>query len=233
MRSAAKPFQALPLARDGELLDDRDLAIAWASHLADAGSSRRSGAPCQIAGTEDDLECGPDQGSKLKHNCSGKHAGMLALCTRRAGLPGYRRAEHPSSSDAGRDRRAAGTGDFPTAVDGCGVVTFALSLDPIALAFARLDERIVAAMRAYPELIRGPALWTRISCRRYRGGPPREAPRGSSAQRLPRAWCGAESRGRHAPCATAGGRVVSRPGRAGVRTRSGHEQPGRGCRGGN
>ena len=47
---------------------------------------------------EDDLECGPDGSppSRLKHNCSGKHAGMLAVC-RAQGWPlrGYRLPEHP------------------------------------------------------------------------------------------------------------------------------------------
>src|SRR3954466_5801533 len=81
MRSSAKPIQALPLARAREDLDDRDLAIASASHLADddqlaAVEALLAKAPA----TEDDLECGPFEGSKLKHNCSGKHAGMLALC---------------------------------------------------------------------------------------------------------------------------------------------------------
>jgi len=69
MRSSAKPIQALPLARARDDLDDRDLAIASASHLADeqqldAVRALLAKAPA----TEDDLECGPFQGSKLKHN---------------------------------------------------------------------------------------------------------------------------------------------------------------------
>ncbi len=97
MRSAAKPIQALPLARAREDLDDRDLAIASASHLADdhqlvAVTALLAKAPA----TEDDLECGAFDGSKLRHNCSGKHAGMLALC-RAQGWPieGYRLPDHP------------------------------------------------------------------------------------------------------------------------------------------
>jgi L-asparaginase II len=50
----------------------------------------------------------------------------------------------------------AGTSEIPTAVDGCGVITFALPLERMAAAFTHLDERIAAAMRSYPELIRGP-----------------------------------------------------------------------------
>ena len=81
MRSSAKPIQALPLARARGDLDSRDLAIASASHLADeAQLAAVQALLAKAPATEDDLECGPFEGSKLKHNCSGKHAGMLALC---------------------------------------------------------------------------------------------------------------------------------------------------------
>jgi L-asparaginase II len=159
MRSAAKPIQARPLARARRDLDDRDLAIASASHLADeqqlaAVKALLAKAPA----TEDDLECGPFEGSKLKHNCSGKHAGMLALChTNGWPFEGYRLAEHPcQQAMLAEVGAAAGTDEIPTAVDGCGVVTFALSLERMAVAFTRVDEQIASAMRAHPELIRGP-----------------------------------------------------------------------------
>jgi L-asparaginase II len=159
MRSAAKPIQALPLARAREDLEGRDLAIASASHLADeeqlaAVKALLAKAPA----TEDDLECGPFQGSKLKHNCSGKHAGMLALCHAQ-GWPyeGYRLAEHPCQQTMLAEvARLTETQEMQTAVDGCGVVTFALSLERMAHAFTGIDEGVAAAMRAYPELIRGP-----------------------------------------------------------------------------
>src|ERR687892_2832930 len=97
MRSAAKPFQALPLARACVDLTEEELAIACASHGA---------APEQVAAveallarsgsSEDDLECGPENGSRLRHNCSGKHAGMLALCRANGWrTEGYRLSEHP------------------------------------------------------------------------------------------------------------------------------------------
>jgi L-asparaginase II len=159
MRSAAKPIQAQPLARAREDLDDRDLAIASASHLADeAQLAAVQALLAKAPATEDDLECGPFQGSRLKHNCSGKHAGMLALC-HAEGWPyeGYRLAEHPcQQAMLAEVAELAGTSDIPTAVDGCGVITFALPLERIAAAFTRIDERIAAAMRSYPELIRGP-----------------------------------------------------------------------------
>jgi L-asparaginase len=159
MRSAAKPMQAGPLTRERDDVDERDLAIASASHLADESQLAAVQALLDKApATEDDLECGPFEGSKLKHNCSGKHAGMLALC-RAKGWPleGYRLADHPCQQ-AMLDEVAelAGSDPVATAIDGCGVTTFALPLQAMATAFTRIDERVTVAMRAYPELIRGP-----------------------------------------------------------------------------
>jgi L-asparaginase len=158
LRSAAKPIQAQPLARAREDLDQRDLAIASASHLADeAQVAAVEALLAKAPATEDDLECGPFQGSKLKHNCSGKHAGMLALC-HASDWPyeGYRLEKHPcQQAMLAEVAELAETDEIPTAVDGCGVVTFALPLERMAAAFARVDERIATAMRAHPELIRG------------------------------------------------------------------------------
>jgi L-asparaginase II len=159
MRSAAKPIQAMPLARAREDLDGRDLAIASASHLADDAQLEAVGALLAKApASEDDLECGPFEGSRLKHNCSGKHAGMLALCHAN-GWPyeGYRLADHPCQQAMRAELETlAGTDEIETAVDGCGVVTFALPLTRIAAAFGGVDLRVADAMRAHPELIRGP-----------------------------------------------------------------------------
>jgi L-asparaginase II len=166
MRSAAKPIQALPLARERDDLDERDLAIASASHLADEAQLAAVQALFDKApATEDDLECGPEGNPprRINHNCSGKHAGMLALC-RAQGWPleGYRLAEHPCQRAMLAEVTAvAATKEIATAVDGCGVESFALPLEAMALAFSRLEGidgggRVAAAMRAHPELIRGP-----------------------------------------------------------------------------
>jgi L-asparaginase II len=159
MRSAAKPIQALPLARAREDLDDRDLAIASASHLANVQQLEAVRALLAKApATEGDLECGPFEGSKLKHNCSGKHAGMLALCHAN-GWPqeGYSLPDHPcQQAMLAEVARLTGTDEIQTAIDGCGVVTFALPLRNMAVAFRGLDGRVADGMRAHPELIRGP-----------------------------------------------------------------------------
>ena len=98
LRSSAKPLQALPLARTREDLPADELAIACASHLA----RPEQVAPVnrmldRVGATEDDLECGAvgDPPSRLNHNCSGKHAGMVAVCRDR-GWPqqGYRLPQH-------------------------------------------------------------------------------------------------------------------------------------------
>ena len=165
MRSSAKPLQALPLARARDDLDDRDLAIASASHRADAEQLEAVRTLLAKAdATEDDLECGTEDGSRLRHNCSGKHAGMLALCRAHGWTSrGYRLAGHPVQEGCLAEVAAAAevdTADIPTAVDGCGVVTFGLSLERMAHAFSRLESidaggRVAAAMREHPELIRG------------------------------------------------------------------------------
>lgn len=168
MRSAAKPLQALPVARARPDLDDRELAIASASHLADpqqigAVRSLLAKAPAK----EDELECGAegDPPSPIRHNCSGKHAGFLAL-SRAKGWDsrGYRLLDHPvQRAMLGEVAAAAGVREeeIPTAVDGCGVVNFALPLERMAYAYSRFEQldagpRVAAAMRAHPELIRGP-----------------------------------------------------------------------------
>jgi L-asparaginase II len=167
MRSSAKPLQALPLARACEDVGGEELAIASASHLADPDQLRAVERLLSRAGArEDDLECGPagEPPAKLKHNCSGKHAGMLALC-RAHDWPfaGYRLAGHPVQERMLDELGAAAElprDGIPTGVDGCGVVTFALPLARMALAFTRLQsidggDRVAGAMRAHPELIRG------------------------------------------------------------------------------
>jgi L-asparaginase II len=168
MRSAAKPIQALPLSRARPELDEEGLAIASASHQAlpeqlAAARLLLASAPAD----EDELECGPagDPPERIKHNCSGKHAGMLALCRAHGWESlGYRLADHPCQRAMVTEvARAADVAEdeLATAVDGCGVVTFALPLERMALAFARLErldggDRVAAAMRAHPGLIRGP-----------------------------------------------------------------------------
>jgi L-asparaginase II len=181
MRSAAKPIQALPLARAVPELTEEEIAIASASHLArpeqlDAVRSLLARAP---AG-EDELECGVDGDppERIKHNCSGKHAGMLALCRAHGwDSRGYRLDDHPCQRAMRTELASASDVDedvLASATDGCGVVTFALPLERMALAFARLEQldagdRVAAAMRAHPALIRGPQSPDTVLMRAHEG----------------------------------------------------------------
>jgi L-asparaginase II len=168
MRSAAKPIQALLLVRAYEDLAEEDIAIACASHHARAEQVAAVRELLARAGaTEDDLECGAVDGSRVNHNCSGKHAGFLCVCAAQ-GLPfqDYRlRNHHVQIQALAALDEAAGLGgeQIPMAVDGCGVPTFGLSLERMAASFGRLvrhelegAERITAAMKAHPALVEGP-----------------------------------------------------------------------------
>ena len=164
-RSSAKPIQALPLVRGRADLEDAEIAIACASHLARPDQLEPVRTLLAKAGaTEEDLECGQEP-TRLAHNCSGKHAGMLLLCHLHGWeTTGYRLPDHPCQQAMLQEvARAAEVepASLPTGTDGCGVVTFALPLARMAHAFARLPhldggERTVAAMRTHPQLIRGP-----------------------------------------------------------------------------
>jgi L-asparaginase len=166
VRSAAKPLQALPLVPYG--LPAEELAIACASHEARPDQLVAVRALLERAGVStDDLECGAEHGSRLRHNCSGKHAGFLFLCRERGWeTEGYRLPEHPLQQEllalvAETVGRPAG--EIATATDGCGVPTFALSLVEMARMFAEFAggspsgmKTAVAAMTAHPDLVGGP-----------------------------------------------------------------------------
>jgi L-asparaginase II len=169
LRSSSKPLQALPLVRARDDLPDDELAVACASH---------HDTPEQVAAvrallvraeaTEEDLELGSQEGrppERIHNNCSGNHAGMLALCRAR-GWPtqGYRLPGHPvqmACREVHAEAAEVEAAALVTATDGCGIVTFALTLERMAHAFSRLaslpgGERVAAAMRARPDLVGGP-----------------------------------------------------------------------------
>jgi L-asparaginase II len=155
LRSSLKPIQAVPLAEAYADLGDDELAIACASHRAEPAqleAARKLLARAEA--TVDDLENGLQEGrpeGKLGHNCSGKHAGMLAAC-RANGWPlhPYRDPEHPLQR-----RIAQLVGPAEMATDGCGVPTFAMQLTCMGALFLTTPERIADAMRARPELVGG------------------------------------------------------------------------------
>src|SRR5436190_16261190 len=159
LRSSAKPIQALQLVRARPDLDNRLLAIACASHRAEPAQIEAVRDLLAAGGvSEDDLEVGLQEGrppEPIYHNCSGKHAGMLAVCRAR-GWPtqGYRLPEHPLQQEILAEVTDAAGQAPATGTDHCSVVTFALPLERMAAVFSRLDkreggDRILAAMRAH------------------------------------------------------------------------------------
>jgi len=168
-RSSSKPLQALPLVRARDDLPDDELAVACASHRDTPEQVAAVRALlARAAATEDDLELGPQEGRPpelIHNNCSGNHAGMLALCHAR-GWPteGYRLPEHPvqrACVDVHAEAAELEPDAFATGTDGCGIVTFALTLERMAQAFSRLEslpggDRVAAAMQARPDLVGGP-----------------------------------------------------------------------------
>ncbi len=157
LRSSLKPLQALPLVEAYDDLSDEEVAIAAASHRAEPAQLEAVRTLLARAGAaEDDLENGDQAGrppGRLFHNCSGKHAGMLAACRANGWeARGYRRPEHPL-----QQRIAAELGAAVVAVasDGCGVPTFATTLRDAAALLLRTPPRVRAAMRARPELVGG------------------------------------------------------------------------------
>ncbi len=155
LRSSAKPLQAIPFVDGYDRLDDDEIAIACASHRAEPAQLAAVRKVLARAGaTVDDLEngeqeCRPE--GRLGHNCSGKHAGMLAAC-RANGWPlhPYRDPRHPL-----QERIAELVGGREYETDGCGVPTFAVSLQDAAALLTRVPARIRAAMLARPELVGG------------------------------------------------------------------------------
>jgi L-asparaginase II len=190
VRSAIKMFQALPLVEDGGLrrfaLDERELALCTASHNGEPFHVEAAYSILRKAGLrESALACGPhpplhaeaaqalaaagERPRAIHNNCSGKHAGMLALAVLH-GWPvdGYHLPSHPVQ------QRVVATmahwADVPVdtlrvGVDGCGLPTFALPLERVAGACARFAAAcsetghaataIAGAMRRHPEYVAG------------------------------------------------------------------------------
>jgi L-asparaginase II len=194
LRSSAKPFQALPLLVSGAAdrfgFTDREVALVCASHNGEPIHTELAASMLRKIGLGPEaLKCGihepysaavaqelrerGEAPNVLQNNCSGKHAGMLALALH-LGAPTetYILPEHPVQLAIGKAiAQFAGVPveDLAVAVDGCAVPVFGMTVKAMALMYARLVsppdgfgdatrracERIVRVMSAYPELIGG------------------------------------------------------------------------------
>ncbi|WP_263247098.1 asparaginase [Saccharopolyspora rosea] len=181
-RSAAKPIQAVAMARLGLSVPAHLLALAAASH---------SGEPFHLAGAECLLEsCGAAESElgnpaalpydpverdrwvaagrparKLAHNCSGKHAAMLHTARMHGwSTVDYLEPDHPlqrAIADTVQD--LSGEEIAHTAADGCGAPLFAVSLRGLTAAIGRIagapdgtpDALVARAIRAHPEHVAG------------------------------------------------------------------------------
>ncbi len=194
-RSAAKPFQAIPLITSGAAdhfkLTQRELALIIGSHSGEAIHTREvSAILAKIGLDETALQCGTHmpfdeitarqlktegkQPALLHNNCSGKHAGMLALA-RFLGQPAetYLDPNHPVQRQillVLARFAAVGVEEVKIAVDGCGAPVFGIAIEAMARSYGQLvgsehtglDEnlrvaaqRVVNAMTEYPEMIGG------------------------------------------------------------------------------
>jgi L-asparaginase len=173
VRSALKPFQALCVTTTGTLerydLSDKDLAIITSSHKGSIEQVRQVFNILWRADIDPSaLQCPVPDGkrSRLEYNCSGKHAGMLAVCQQRHfPLSSYLDRKHPVqqiiiAKVAELLRMPAD--EFISVHDDCGVPTYLLQLAQMAHLYAKLSERsnldmerIVRAMTHHPVMVAG------------------------------------------------------------------------------
>jgi L-asparaginase II len=187
-RSSNKPLQAVAMIRAGLPLEGELLALAAASHAGEDFHVQGVHDILDFAGlTDDDLRCPPalpgDEPtarrliressagggarpeSRVRNNCSGKHAAMLATCIANEWpTETYLEPEHPLQLRIRRTvEELAREPVHAVGVDGCGAPVFALTLGGVARAFRALvlaepgtPERTVAdAMRKFPSWTSG------------------------------------------------------------------------------
>jgi L-asparaginase II len=194
IRSSGKPFQAIPLVASGAAdrfgLSEKEIAIACGSHSGEPIHVETAESILRKIGMEASaLKCGVHEPfsaevardlvknqqspNVLQNNCSGKHAGMLALA-KHLGAPteSYDSLDNPVQQQILRavsQFSDVPEHEIPIGIDGCCVPVFGLSVRAMALMYARLVHppahfgtsvraactRILHAMMAYPEMVGG------------------------------------------------------------------------------
>ncbi len=173
IRSALKPFQALAITSTGTLerynLNDRDLAIICSSHKGTIEQVRQVFNILWRADIDPSaLQCPIPESkrSPLQYNCSGKHAGMLAVCQQRHWpLNNYLQPNHPVQQlifGKVAELLRMPAEEFIRAHDDCGAPTYLMQLGQMASLYAQLTsgnnldmERIVRAMTHHPVMVAG------------------------------------------------------------------------------
>lgn len=194
LRSSSKPHQTIPLVATGAAdhfgFTDAEIALACGSHNGEEEHTETALSMLRKAGLDERaLHCGPQEpyseeaaeelkrrGLKptaLHNNCSGKHAAMLALAVYlNAPVENYEELEHPVQQLIARavaEFAGVTVDEMGIGTDGCAAPNFAVSVNDMALMYARFvnppahfDEktreacsRIARAMTAHPEMVEG------------------------------------------------------------------------------
>ncbi len=164
-RSSLKPFQVEPFAALAPSLglSDKHVALACGSHNAEQPHLDGAAEILDACGLDASaLQCGVHaqgphavgEASLLHNNCSGKHAGMLAVCVDRGWSLDYLDPEHPLQARLRADLEAR-VGAVGWGVDGCGLPTAWMEVRQLALLFQNLQPGVLAAMHAHPFMVAG------------------------------------------------------------------------------
>ncbi len=181
-RSTTKPLQALACLIAGAELSDEELAIAAGSHTgedAHVDAVRRiltkagldeSALGCPVDWPEDEptreglIRAGETR-SRVRMNCSGKHAAMLLACVANGwDTASYLDPAHPLQQLILETvQRVSGVDVEHTAVDGCGAPLFSTTVEGLARSFRALvtaedgtpERRVADAMRTHPFFVGG------------------------------------------------------------------------------
>ena len=185
IRSSLKPFQAAASVKAGAVdaaeFNDDELALMCASHKGEKMHVKTAQSMLTKLGlTVDDYECGSHfpsdtltrhrmiredkEAQPLHNNCSGKHAGMLALAKHLGqGTANYIKKDHPvQRTILEYVQDVSGLEMIPTEIDGCSAPTPFMTLETIAGLFQTLAagnepelKRVFKAMCSCPDLVGG------------------------------------------------------------------------------
>ena len=185
IRSSLKPFQAAASVKAGAVdaaeFNDDELALMCASHIGEKMHVKTAQSMLTKLGlTVDDYECGSHfpsdtltrhrmiredkEAQPLHNNCSGKHAGMLALAKHLGqGTANYIKKDHPvQRTILEYVQDVSGLEMIPTEIDGCSAPTPFMTLETIAGLFQTLAagnepelKRVFKAMSSCPDLVGG------------------------------------------------------------------------------
>ena len=185
IRSSLKPFQAAASVKAGAVdaaeFNDDELALMCASHIGEKMHVKTAQSMLTKLGlTVDDYECGSHfpsdtltrhrmiredkEAQPLHNNCSGKHAGMLALAKHLGqGTANYIKKDHPvQRTILEYVQDITGLETIPTEIDGCSAPTPFMTLETIAGMFQTLAagnepelKRVFKAMSSCPDLVGG------------------------------------------------------------------------------